>query len=128
MAVYHGKSAKVDKGGVAVIQITEWTIESSVDLVEITDFGDTWKSNEAGIPSWTGSFAGMADPENTEQKAFMDGILSTPAKITDAKFHIDGTHYFSGNIWITSWSLPTGIADVAKITFNFQGDGQLSYT
>ena len=62
MAKYHGKNATVKKNGVAIAEFNNWSIESSVDLVEGQDFGDTWKTSEAGMMSWSGSMVRRFNP------------------------------------------------------------------
>ena len=130
MAVYHGKSASVKKATVAVQGLQNWTIESAVDLVEANDFGDTWKSNEAGLASASGSMEGLFDPANTQQAALMNAILTASpiAKLTDVVFYIDATKNFSGDIWITGFSAVSNIGDLVKVTFSFTVDGILSYS
>ncbi len=127
MAVYHGKSAKVTKNAVAVAGMLEWTIESSLEIVDVTDFGDTYKASEVGFVTWSGTFTGSADPENTEQSALRTAMLAG-TKLTDVRFYIDGTHYFSGDIYMTGMGHSTTVMDVLKVTWSFTGDGALSYT
>lgn len=127
MAVYHGKSAKVTKNLVSVTGMLEWTIETSLEIVDVTDFGDTYKASIVGFVTWTGSFAGIADPENTEQAALRVAHLAGN-KLTDVRFYIDGTHYFSGDVYVTGMNHSTTVTDVAKVTWPFTGDGQLSYS
>lgn len=130
MAVYHGKSASVQKATVAIEGLQNWTIESAVDLVEANDFGDTWKSHEGGLASWSGSMEGLFDPANTEQKALMDAIMVTSpiVKLTDVTFYIDSAKHFTGDIWVATVSMVSNIGDLVKVTFSFTGDGILAYS
>lgn len=127
MAVYHGKSAKVTKTAVSVVGMLEWTIETSLEIVDVTDFGDTYKASIVGFVTWTGSFGGQGDPENTEQAALRVAHLAGN-KLSDVLFYIDGTHYFSGDIYVTGMSHSTTVTDVVKVSWTFTGDGALSYS
>jgi len=126
MAKYHGKNAVVKKNSVAIAEFNNWTIESSADFVEGQDFGDDWKSSEAGMKSWRGSMGGNLDPANTEQLALINALLAGPTKLTDIEFFLDAAKHFSGDIWV-SFSVGTDISKLADVTFTFQGDGELAY-
>jgi hypothetical protein len=126
MAKYHGKNATVKKDGVAIAEFNNWNIESSLDIVEGQDFGDSWKNGEAGMMSWSGSMDGNFDPANAQQLALINAILSGPTKLTDVVFYIDAAKHISGDIW--AWfSVGTDISKLADVTINFQGDGELTY-
>ena len=127
MAVYHGKGGKVTKNDVTVININAWTINDSLDTEETTAYGSTSKKHGGGLYGWGGSFEGFADPANTEQAALWTA-LKNGDELTDVKFYIDATHYYSGNLLITGISRRSGVAEHLKATFTFLGSGDLSYT
>jgi len=127
MAKYHGKSATVKKNNVAIAEFNNWSIESSVDIVEGQDFGDTWKTGEAGMMGWSGSMGGNLDPANTEQLALLNAILTGPTKLTDVVFYVDAAKNFSGDIWVW-FSVGTDITKLADLAVSFQGDGALAYS
>lgn len=126
MPTYHGKNATVKKNDVAIVGINTWTIEETLDTAESTAFGDTSKKHEGGLPGWSGSFEGFWDPANTEQAALW-AALKAGTKLTDMKFFINATNYYSGDVLITGISRTTTITDLLKGTVSFQGSGDLSY-
>lgn len=128
---FHGKSARVEKNNTAMDFSEGWNIDVTLEMADISRQGQDWKEGLPGQGSWSGSFSGQLVLGNTEQKAFVDNLITaTPGtKLTDVKFLLDGaTNAFTGNIYITGFSMSPGVGDDATFTFNFQGDGALSVT
>ena len=128
---FHGKLCRVEKNNVAMDFGDGWTIDSNLDMADISRQGQHWKEGIPGMASWSGSFSGQLVLGNTEQKAFVDNLITaTPGtKLTDVKFLLDAsTNAFTGNIYITGFSVGPGIGDAVKFSFKFQGDGALSVT
>lgn len=128
---FHGKLARVEKNNVAMDFGTGWTIDTALDMADISRSGQHWKEGLPGQAGWSGSFTGQLVLGNTEQKAFVDNLITaTPGtKLTDVKFLLDAsTNAFTGNIYITGFSIGPNINGECAFTFNFQGDGALSVT
>jgi len=128
---FHGKLCRVEKNDVKMEYGDGWRIDVDVDMGEAPRQGQHWKEALPGLAGWRGSFSGQFVAGNTQQKAFFDNLIAaTPGTmLTDVKFLLDGaTNAFTGNIYLISFSIDTGIGGVVKFTFNFQGDGQLSLT
>ena len=126
---FHGKLARVEKNNVAMDFGDGWSIDSSLDMADISRQGQHWKEGIPGQAGWSGSFSGQLVLGNTVQKAFVDNLITaTPGtKLTDVKFLLDAdTNALTGNIYITGFSTSPGVGDAVKFTFNFQGDGALS--
>ena len=130
-APFHGNVARTEKNDVAVDFTDGWTIDSTLDLADISRQGQHWKEGLPGQGSWTGSFSGQLVLGNTEQKAFIDNMITaTPGtKLTDVKFLLDGaTNAFTGNIYLNSVSVGSPVGDKVSVTFGFTGDGALTVT
>jgi len=128
---FHGKLCRVEKNDVAMEYGDGWTINCNLDMADISRAGQHWKEGIPGMASWNGSFSGHFVAGNTEQKAFFDNIVAaTPGtKLTDVKFLLDAsTNAFTGNVYVTSFSIGPTIGDKVGFTINFQGDGALSLT
>ena len=126
---FHGKLARVEKNNVAMDFTSGWSISSTLDMADISEQGDHWKLGLPGMASWSGSFTGHVVLGNTEQIAFVNNIITAipGTKLTDVIFTLDAaTNGFTGNIYITSFSIDTSIGDKVGYTFNFQGDGALA--
>lgn len=129
MAQLHGKDAAIKKNSTAVALAQEWTIEATLESEQITDFGDDWHAVAGGLAAWSGSMVCFWDPTNTEQKAVHDALItaSPTGALTDVDFYINATNYYSGNIVITGVSINVTVSGHIKATFNFEGNGALSY-
>lgn len=128
---HHGKLCRVEKGGTAMAYSLGWNITANLEMADSTAQGDSWKTGLPGLASWNGSFNGHFVAGNTEQKAFFDNIVAAApgTKLTDVKFLLDAaTNAFTGNIYVTSFSVSPAIGGVVPFTVNFQGDGALTLT
>lgn len=128
---FHGKVCRVEKNDVAVDFNEGWTINSSLDMADISRTGQNWKEGLPGQAQWSGNFICHTVLGNTEQKALVDNIItaSPGTKLTDMKFLLDAsTNAFTGNIYIIGLNFNSQIGDKAFFTVNFQGDAALSIT
>lgn len=122
----HGKVTHVEKNSVTVDNEVEFNLAFSIALAEIQAKGDNWKKHLAGIGEWGGDMAYHFDPSNTEQRAFIDNIVTaTPGtKLTDVEFNLeDSDDYFSGDIFIMSMPVRAPMGDKVSVSFTFKGDG-----
>lgn len=122
MAVLKGYQGNFKVGTDVVGEISEWTLDVSADIIDKSAFGDEWKKKVATQKDWTGSITGRLDTSDTGQSA-----LTIGAEIT-ANFYTDATHYYSGAAIVESISRSAAVADLVTVTFNFTGNGALSYT
>jgi hypothetical protein len=81
MARIHGRNgrlyAAIASGGTAepVVFLNQWSIDFTVDNVEVTAFGDTNKTYVAGLPDSSGSFSGFYDDATAQMyTAATDGV------------------------------------------------------
>lgn len=128
---FHGKLARTEKNNVAMDFTDGWTLDVSLDMSATPRQGQHWKEALTGQSEWSGSVSGHLVLGNTEQKAFIDNLITaTPGtKLTDVKFLLDAsTNAFTGNIYLTGFSTGAVVGDKVGFTFNFKGDGALSVT
>ena len=128
---FHGKLARVEKGDTATGYGAGWNIAITLAMADASRQGQQWREQLPGQGQWGGDFDVYFTPGNTEQKAFADNIIAaTPGtKLTDVKFLLeDATHAFSGNIFITGFSLRTSLGAVVGANFTFDGDGAPTLT
>jgi len=128
---FHGKDARIEKNDVAMDFSEGWNINSTLDMDDISRQGQDWKEGLPGQASWSGDFSCQLVLGNTEQKAFVDNLItaSPGTKLTDVKFLLDGsTNALTGNIYITGISFGNNVSGKSTVTFNFQGDSALSAT
>ena len=128
---FHGKLHRVEKNDVATDYEIEVTLNVALDMANASRSGQDWKEGTPGMASWSGQMSMFFVAGNTEQKAFMDNIIAAPpgTKLTDVKLLLDGsTNAFTGDIYITGFSITQNLGDDVKCTFPFQGNGALSLT
>lgn len=128
---FHGKLARVEKNDVAMDFTDGWTADVTLDMADTSRQGQHWKEGLPGQSGGTCSFSGQVVLGNTEQKAFVDNLITaTPGtKLTDVKLLLDSsTNAITGNIYVIGYSISTGVGDAVKFTFNCQFDGAVSIT
>ena len=126
---FHGKVCRVEKNNVAMDFSSGWNLDVTLDMADISRQGQSWKEGIPGQASWRGSFSGHVVLGNTEQIAFVNNLVTAApgTKLTDVKFLLDAaTNAFSGNLYITGFSVSAPLGDKVTYTFNFQGDGALT--
>lgn len=133
MAAIAGKFGMVHYKGVPVYRINSWSVDIDVDPLDVTSWStgtDQWKANIAGLSGWSGSISGFWDVStaSTAQKDLQTNVL-TPAtgtitlegaKVTGGKF--------AGDVVLTRNSLGFTIEGVGETSFDFVGNGALTYT
>lgn len=122
MAVFAGYGGNIKVGTDAIGEIGEWTVDESTDIHDVSAFKDKWKKKKGGQSDWSGNCTGRLDPGDTGQAQLING-----AEVA-LKFYVDDTHYYSGNAIVESISRRAVVAGVLEVTFNFAGNGELSYT
>jgi len=122
MTVYHGKSAKVDFGGIIAFT-TSWSVSTSADVARSTDMGDDFETFESGFDDATFTVDGNAA---TERNTIAQLLLEA----TELKCYIDATHYFHADVFCISITETANLNDIGKITYSFEMSDQdgLQYT
>ncbi len=132
----HGKVSRIQDNNVKVTDQISFSIDVSVDTVDITAMGDSWGDVLAGVARWSGSMEyNLTLGDDDGQGLYVDNIVhaTTPgAEITDLEFLVDGSAAaasnsgFSGTIMLTSMNISTSIGDAVKGSFSFQGKGAIT--
>jgi predicted secreted protein len=128
---FHGKVCQVEKNNVAMDFGLGWNLNVSLDMADSSRAAQNWKEALPGQGGWNGDFGGQFVALNTEQKAFFDNLIAAApgTKLTDVKFLLDAsTNAFTGDIFITGFSINPSISGVVTFRMNFQGNGALTLT
>jgi len=128
---FHGKVARIEKNDVSVGYSVGYSLDVSLDMADASRQGQNWKEQLPGMAGANGTMEYQLVLGNTEQKALIDNLITaTPGtKLTDVKFLLDGsTNAFTGDIYVTGFSISITIGDVVKGSFPFVLDGALSVT
>jgi len=122
VATLKGYRGNIKVGGTTVGEMSEWSLDVSADVVDVSAFGDEWKKKTALQKDWTGSCSGRLDKTNPGQSALTIGSE------VSLQFFVDDTHYYEGDAIVEGMSPGAAVAGTVDVTFNFSGNGELTYT
>jgi hypothetical protein len=96
MAARVGKNCKVTLGSAQVLGIGTWKLSGiSLDELDDTEFGATWKSFQFGLKDGGQiSFDGFARPEDTTGQEILRTANLEATNITTLRLYLDATSYF----------------------------------
>jgi len=115
MALYGGNGGKVlFTAGDTDLDATSWTLNTVVDLIDVTELGATWRTFVAGLKDWTATVeAVMPSVTDPMTQLGVTGVL---------KLYIDTDSYFTGTGICTGVTPVNSTDDGARMTFTFEGD------
>ena len=120
MANYHGRRGRIylGTGGVAtpMVDMAEWTLDWTTDMVDTTALDDTNKTNVKGLPSVGGTFSGFWDDTYDNLWKAADSNTAVNMYLYPSLDAV--TIYWYGTAWV-DWSLAGGVADAVKVSGNF---------
>lgn len=111
----------------AVAYISNWSIEDSVEIIEVSVLGQKTKNKLAGLRGWTASaegaveFSDSANGHKSLFEAMHDG------KEVKCEFYLDGSTKFSGKGLIESLSIDLSAEDKGNISISISGIDELVY-
>ena len=99
-----------------VIALTNWSIDSATDKIEVTAFGDSNKTYVQGLKDLKGTFSGFWD--DTETKPFTGADSSDGVKLYLYPSSNKTTSYFYGTAWLDA-SMNVGVNGAVQISGSF---------
>lgn len=129
-----GRNATIELGGAAIARMRSFNVTINGEVIDVTEFGDSWINNQGGIRSFTASIEGMMDLSETEQDdlrtASEDGT-----KLTTLELFVDGTSYFAvdlisdttSGMYITSYNVTSDNKNVVSFTMTVTGTGTIAF-
>lgn len=126
MATHHGKDGVVKIGTDTVAEVTEFNVESGVDVVDDTVMGDTWKTHLVGMKEWSGSLSCQWDETDTTGQEAMTEGASVALKLYPEGADT-GDKYLAGTATVTRITLAASKEGVVTRAFQFQGNGALAW-
>ena len=134
----HGKICRTAYGtpgaGTLMDYTDGWSVNVTLDTVDASRQGQSWKELLAGQAGWTASFSGsLVLGDSVQYTVYTNLITSTPGtKLTGSSalyFQLEDTgDYLTGDSFITGVSFDARVADKVSFTVNVQGTGELSLT
>jgi len=113
-----GKAGQVDAAS-EVLGIKSWTLDYTVDTLDVTDFDDNGvKAYIVGCSGWSGSFEGY-------KEAAPLGLAGAAVNIA-LKESQTATQKWTGSAYITGIHVNTSHDGIVTYSYDFQGTGDLT--
>lgn len=125
--MYTGLTAKLAIAETTVAYISNWSVEETRDIIEITKLGSKNKEKIPSLYGWSASADGTADfTTGSGHKELRDAMLAgTKVK---AKFYLNDSTYLTGEAYVESLSMDISAEDKGNISISLSGDGDLALT
>ena len=124
MATHHGKEGVVTAGGSGVGELTGFTLETTVDVVEDTALTDATKSFVAGRTSFSGTLEMSYDETDSPQQTLTAG--SSISFVLLPEGNASGDEKFTGTGIVTGMSVSIPLDGITNRSVTFQGTGALT--
>lgn len=119
--------AKAASTAVVVAYISNWSVEETRDIVEVTSLGKNSKEKKPTLYSWTASADGSVDfAAANNQQLFRTAMLN--GDLVDVTFYLDTAVKFTGSAYIESMSFDISAEDKGNISISLNGTGDLTLT
>jgi len=129
---YAGKDGQFSIGSAVVAYMDSWSLTPAIGTAEVSAFGDNSKAFGQTLREWSGNSAGTLDRTDTDQADLMDqfenGTLADIAGRWYVQTATTETLYWLGNVKMTGMAVNSAVADKVSISFEYQGNGDLSWT
>jgi len=125
MAETLGLDARIKLATTVVARMRSWNLTVNGEMIDVTEFGDEWINNVGGIRSWSASIEGMVDLAEAQQDTLRAAALAG-TKLTTLRFYIDGTEYYLGDCYISSYTITAENKSVVSFTMTITGAGTLA--
>lgn len=131
MPFYTGRTGKLRLGGSAVSKVRNWTLDTSVNMLDTTALGDTANTFTPGLFSATGSATlsyyngDTADVTNLLEKIAKTGAVTDSDEVS-LTFEVGSDQLFIANAFINSASITSSTDELTTVSFNFTINGPLT--
>lgn len=130
MPFYTGRNGKLRLSNNEIAKVRDWTLDTSVTMLETTTLGDTASNFTPGLSSATGSATVMYfNGESTDVTDLLQRIAKTGA-ITDndevrLTFEVATGQSFVADAFINSVSITSSTDELTTASFNFTVNGPI---
>ena len=131
--MYTGLTGKVmvqvDNNNTEVAYISNWSVEDSTDIIEITELGKDSKGKKKGMESWSASADGAVSFEPNKSHSFLFTAKHSGKPVT-IRFYLSAAPanpqiYYEGIGYIESLSVDLSAEDKGNISISISGSGEL---
>jgi hypothetical protein len=132
MAALSGKSGIVHYGGVPVLRINNWTVNTNTNMRDHTSFTTgtlQWRSIAPGLSGGNGTFAGFWDAQgSTAQNDCVDAALA--ASTGEIILYADktGGDNLRGSIYFSGLTAGAAVDGDVTVSYPFTFNGAVNYS
>ncbi|MCL2797034.1 MAG: hypothetical protein FWD58_03145 [Firmicutes bacterium] len=124
--MYTGLTGKIEIASVEVAYISNWSVEDTVELIEVPVLGERTKGKISGLRGWTASADGALEFSGDGSHAALFDAMHNGTKV-ECKFYLNTTLYFKGTGMIESLSIDLSAEDKGNISISISGVDELEY-
>jgi hypothetical protein len=130
MPFYTGRTGKLRLGDSEVSKVRNWTLDTSVNMLDTTALGATANTFTPGLFSATGSATlsyyngDTTDVTNLLQKITKTGAVTESDRV-NLTFEVGTSQTFTADAYINSASITSSTDELTTVSFNFTVDGPL---
>ena len=124
MSNHKGSEGTVKIGVNTVAEIKDWSITETGDTLEDTTMGDTPRTFQSSLTSWTGNVSVFWDETDTTGQ----GALTIGASVTLNVYpegDVNPDTFYAGTAIVTSIDRNAAFDGMVEAAFSFQGTGVL---
>lgn len=118
-----GTAGNVLLGTDAIAGIRQWSLDIAATDLSASEFGVDWALTEGGLKEWGGTFEGNADDEDIYQTMIWNHLIE--GTLATIKLYLHGQNWFEGSVIISKNAPSQAHDDLAKVSYAFNGKGQL---
>lgn len=135
---YSGRDGRLLLGGSTLVKVTNWQLQADLELLETTSLGDSVRTFEPGVQSFSGSASliyykaddGSIDASQLLQKLVRTGSsgISSADAVTLTLRLADGTDLndITLTAYLTSASIGASVGEIVSAQVSFQATGALT--
>jgi len=140
MAAYLGKDGSVTVSSssstvptTALSLIDSWTLNTNIDLVDVTAFGSSFRARAQALRDWSVELSGTLDRSDSDQAMMLDQFED--ATMAFVHFRLNtvtstsglGLKYWGGVAPLANASIVSSVGDKVALALSLQGSGELKY-
>jgi len=125
--IHKGSEGYVKVGSNTVAEVRSYSIDESADVIESTTMGDSAKTFESSLTSFSGSLECYWDETDTSGQVALSNGSSVTLNLYPEGDQ-SGDTYYSGTAIVTGKSVSGSHDGLIEASISFQGSGALTIT
>lgn len=128
MAATMGKDGGIYRGSTLIAFMDSWTLNTTINISDTTQYGNTTKVNTQTLKEWTIEGSGTLDRSDAQQSALLGQFESGTLGAEVVRCYTGASTYWAGSGVLTSGSVGSTVGDKVTVSFSWTCAGPLSYT